>query len=180
MTYHTNIVDFFKIDTKMCRTLVETGSHRGHGAVVWASLFENVFTIELSKDLYDYCKQTHVNSNITFIHGASTQVLENLVSKIDHEYVLFLDAHGSGGDTTFDPVVGRFGSPVLQEIECVKNNPPKHIIIDDYLDFVDLPDYPKIHKIYEKLLTIGKYTSPYIHKNEFVLKGVIYFERIDQ
>jgi hypothetical protein len=179
MSYYLDLISGVEINREICKTMIETGSHRGFGAAAWASFFENVISIELSEELHDYCKKTHILPNLTFLQGTSTSLLENLVSDINHDYVLFLDAHGSGGDTVFDPVVGRYGAPVLQEIDCVKKNPPKHILIDDYSDFVEISSYPKLEQIYQKVLSIGNYTPPHIHKTNSSPKGVICFRKLN-
>lgn len=152
-------VDFSKI-----KTAIETGSHRGGGSLILASVFEKVYSIELSDILYNYCKTTHLEEAIDFIHGASTDLLTELVGNIDGDYFLFLDAHGSGGDTTFDERVGRYGSPVLDELESVKNNPPALIAVDD-LHCFDNPalHYPSREQVTQKVNELGNYSEPIVY-----------------
>ena len=162
-THYLDLLNELQISNKDATTLVETGTHRGAGAEAWGSIFEKVHTIELSDSLYKYCLNTYDLSNVNFIHGASTDVLEELVDNIKEPYVLFLDAHGSGGDTTYDEATGRFGSPVLEELEAVKSNPPTCIIIDDLRCFDDPSlNYPNRDQIINKIQDVGDYGEPIV------------------
>jgi hypothetical protein len=90
------------------------------------------------------------------------------------KYFLFLDAHGSGGDTTFHEQIGRLGSPAIQEIIACKNNPPEYIVLDDLQDFDLIPSYPKRPQIIEAVSRIGKYENSIInlYKGWFVFKKI--------
>jgi len=156
---YVNLLNWLNLD-QLPKTLVETGSHRGEGAATWASFFEKVYSIELSNELFEHCIRTHKLNNLQFLKGASTDVLQSLVSDIEGSYILFLDAHGSGGDTTFDPRVGRFGAPVLEEIECVRENPPLYILIDDLSDFDTIESYPEREQITDQVNSIADYEEP--------------------
>lgn len=177
-------LDYLKsldINFKQIKTAIETGSHRGGGSLVFASVFEKVYSVELSKMLYDYCKSTYIESSINFIHGASTDLLPDIVSQIDGEYFVFLDAHGSGGDTTFDERIGRYGSPVLLELESLKKNPPAIIAIDDLYCFDDTSlNYPSREQIIQKVKEIGKYSDPIIYYYMDKHPQWFCFKRIDE
>ena len=175
-THYIEMIERLGLDHASTPVLVETGTHRGAGAEAWATIFNKVHTIELSHTLYSYCKNTYDFSNVNFIHGASTDVLGQLVQSIEDKYVLFLDAHGSGGDTTFDERVGRFGSPVLEEIECVKVNPPEYILVDDLSDFDSIESYPTVQEIIEKVSELGEYSASKYFCKVFS-KGVLVFFR---
>ena len=156
-THYLDLLKELQIDNEETPIFIETGTHKGAGTEAWASVFDEVHTIELSDSLYEYCCKTYDFPNVTFIHGASTDVLEELVKTVDKPYILFLDAHGSGGDTAYHETVGRLGSPVLLEIECVKNNPPKYILVDDMADFGGGTNYPSQDSILKKIYEIGDY-----------------------
>jgi hypothetical protein len=171
------MLDSLNVDTNKIKVFIETGSHRGHGSIFWASIFNKVYSIELSEDLYSYCVSNHNHiNNLKFYKGSSPKILENLINEVNEPYFLFLDAHGSGGDTTFDPEVGRHGSPVLDEIKSVRLNIPKFIVIDDYIDFINIPTYPKLNEIEEQVKKIGNYSDALIIKNEILWKGMICFK----
>ena len=176
------------------RVCVETGSFLGVGALTFSKFFDKVYSMEISKSLHDDCvskwtkaeedslvglsdEQTQgpystqaIAPNITFLHGASTDLLPDVVKEIKCKYFLFLDAHGSGGKTEFDSQVGRWGSPVLEELECVKDNPPEWIVIDDIDGFDKLDDYPTKEMIIEKVKEVGEYEKPITVNNEEIKK----------
>jgi len=173
--HYIKLLKHLKVDPKKIPLCVETGTYRGWGTKVWSSFFRNVVTIELSEELFEFCLDTYDLPNVKFLQGTSYEVLQNIVDDITDPYFLFLDAHGSGGDTTYDNSVGRYGSPVIQEIEAVEKNLPKFIVVDDLSDFSDIPSYPNPEKIKESVSKIGDYSS-HIYKRDDFIKGILVFE----
>ncbi len=163
------------VDPKEIKLCIETGTHRGWGAERWAAFFDRVITIELSEELFKYCKETYDLKNVKFLQGSSYEVLGNIINEVTSPYFLFLDAHGSGGDTTFDNNVGRYGSPVIKEIQAVKKNLPEIIAVDDLSDFENIPSYPTPAEIKKEVSKIGKYTSLIYKEDEFT-KGILVFK----
>lgn len=159
---YIKLIDTLKVDRDIVKTCVETGSHHGVGAYTFSTIFETVYSIELSDSLFAICNETYKEDNLHYLHGASTDLLQDLVENIPNDYLLFLDAHGSGGDTTFSPNVGRFGSPVLEELHCVRYFTPEWIIIDDLNDMDKLNTYPSREQIIEKVNWLGEYEEPTI------------------
>tara|TARA_R100001086_G_scaffold204529_1_gene120421 strand:+ start:4187 stop:4729 length:543 start_codon:yes stop_codon:yes gene_type:complete len=159
-------------EVKLC---IETGTHRGWGTVKWAYFFNEVITIELSKELFEYCKQEYDLKNVKFLQGSSHEVLQDIIDDIKCPYFLFLDAHGSGGDTTYDKDIGMFGSPVIKELQAVRNNPPEFICIDDLSDFKEIPSYPTLEEIEKEVSKIGEYTCSTYMLDEFT-KGILVFK----
>ena len=157
--------------------LIETGTYQGEGSKAWSEIFDKVYTIELSDSLYSYCIETYKDvPNIEFLQGHSPDLLKDLVKNIDEPYTLFLDAHGSGGSTTFDSSVGRLRSPVLLELESVKNNIPKVIIIDDLTDFEQIDSYPSLDSITLKVSELGDYESSKYFPEGHTSKGMFVFK----
>jgi hypothetical protein len=173
--HYTTLLKYLKVDPKKIPICVETGTHRGWGTKVWSSFFDKVFTIELSEELFKFCLDTYELSNVEFLQGSSAKVLKDLIEDITQPYFLFLDAHGSGGDTTYDESVGRFGSPVISEINAIKNNLPKFIIVDDLSDFEQISTYPDPKTIKEDLLKLGDYSFSNYSDGKFT-KGVLICE----
>jgi hypothetical protein len=93
-----------------------------------------------------------------------------LNEEVKTNYLLFLDAHGSGGDTSFDPMVGRFGSPILDELDACLGTKPKVIIVDDWKDVQELESYPKTDKVVEAIKKLGDYS---LEVNEYGNKQLI-------
>ena len=154
------LLDQIGVDHTAIKVCVETGTHRGLGVFTFSMFFDKVYTIELSKELYDFSREKYKDEDkISFLHGKSTDLLEAAVKDIKQPYFLFLDAHGSGGDTTFDVKYGNGGSPVLEELECVKSNPPAWIVIDDLHEFETPVYYPSTRKVTDKVSEVGDYEN---------------------
>ena len=139
-------------------TVIETGTHRGAGAYRWSKFFDTVHTVELSEELYqgNLKRYGHIDS-INFHMGSSVEFLTEFLPTVDDRCIIMLDAHGSGGDTTFDESVGRYGSPVLGELLAIKKNSKRNdhvIIIDDTDDFGTL-DYPSKNEVRDLALEIN-------------------------
>jgi len=82
-------------------SFVETGSLYGHTTIHAAHYFETVFSVELSKELYDYIKPVErVLPNIQLYNGNSHEFLPQIIAELIGPSVFFLDAHWSGDSTT--------------------------------------------------------------------------------
>lgn len=163
-----------KFPNKDIPICIETGTHRGWGTETFAKYFKQVYTIELSKELYDFCIETYKFDNVKFQFGHSPEIIPILIKHFKQKYFLFLDAHGSGGDTIFHEQVGRMGSPALLEIASTSENPPEYIVIDDLADFDLISSYPKREQIIEAVRKVGNYEHYVIP----ISKGWFVFRRI--
>ncbi|MEG4454186.1 FkbM family methyltransferase [Microcoleus sp. N9_A1] len=119
---------------------IETGTYQGHTAY-WASqVFEQVFTIEYSQDLYQKVteKYGHI-TNIEFLYGDSRNLIDNTVSQLESLSLFWLDAHWSGGQT-----YGEIDEcPLLAEIAIINRSDCEHFIfIDDARLFLSPPPPP--------------------------------------
>lgn len=170
------LFNYLGIDSEKIPLCVETGTHRGWGTEQWAKLFKKVITIELSAELFSYCTDTYDLPNVNFLQGSSHDVLSDIIGDINEKYFLFLDAHGSGGDTTYDESVGRFGAPVLKEIQAVSDNPPEILVLDDLSDFNNISSYPSPEEIHKEVSKIGEYSSSVFNEGAFT-KGALIFDR---
>lgn len=147
-------LDYLRSD--LPNLIIETGTHLGWGSALFSKNFKRVITIELSKELSEQASKNNKEfKNIEYLIGTSYEVLKSLIDSINEDYILFLDAHGSGGDTVYDQDIGRYGSPVLYELEAVEKNLPKIIVIDDLSDFDNIPSYPNVSLIKDKLISMG-------------------------
>lgn len=131
-----------KVDIKV---FVETGTAAGESAKLAATLFEQVYTIEIIKGRQQIKDSP---SNIEFHTGYSVEILPEIINELlktkksNHkEYVLFwLDAHYSGNTTN---ETGYPECPLLEEIEAVAiYGEEALIIIDDARLFLGHPPYP--------------------------------------
>jgi hypothetical protein len=109
---------------------VETGSCHGDAIASVANIFDTIYSIELSYDLYMHCVNRFKDqSHIKLINGASEDKLLELCPRLDKPVFFWLDAHWSGGFTAR----GAVDVPLLDELRIIVNNcKPKCIIaIDD-------------------------------------------------
>jgi len=103
------------------KSFIETGTYKGETSI-WASkIFDNVFTCEASRSIYDKLN-FHNYSNIKSFYGESKDFLPTALIMSS---IIYLDAHNSGGQT--------FNSyPLLEEIDAINNSDLNHtIIVDD-------------------------------------------------
>ena len=139
-------------------TVIETGTFAGAGAVRWATFFDNVYTVELSEDLYTTTKKKYNSlKNISFYNDSSPLFLKKLLPTINERCIIFLDAHGSGGETTYDEIHGRYGSPILDELAAIKeySSIDNHIIIIDDCDDLGTMNYPSRQQVEDAILEIN-------------------------
>jgi len=110
------------------RVFIETGSMGGDG--IQQALdegFQVVYSIEILPEWYNHCVERFKdNPNVHLILGDSGVALEGLLKTIDEPVTFWLDGH-KGAEST----------PLLKELEAIKNHPIKNhiILIDDLRDW---------------------------------------------
>lgn len=134
------------------KNFVETGTYQA-GTAVWAAgQFQQAYTIEAAKPLYDAAVEKFGTvPNLHFHFGDSRSCLEKIQQSLDGPTLYWLDAHWSGGVT--------FGEgaecPLLNEIEKVNQGSPDSIIlIDDARLFLSPPPRPHDANQWPDLLTV--------------------------
>jgi hypothetical protein len=82
------------------KIFIETGTADGDGVeCALKSGFETIYSIELNPVLFENCKNRFKdNENVNLICGSSEIELPKILEKIDEPFILWLDAHWSGGD----------------------------------------------------------------------------------
>jgi hypothetical protein len=129
--------------------LIETGTFMGDMASAMSPYFKEIYTIELSEDLYKKTsEELSCISNINFLHGDSTYILPEILKNINEPAIFWLDGHYSAGITAR----GEKDTPIMEELTAIKNSKfaYKHIIlIDDARLFTENSDqvYPKLVEI---------------------------------
>jgi hypothetical protein len=120
---------------------VETGTFKGKTSIWAAGIFNEVYTIENSKELFDTTSKSLTEyRNIHPLYGNSALQLKNVISEINQRAIFWLDAHWCGGNTygNDDPC------PLLDEIRIIKQSSYNHIIIiDDARFFLKPPPKPQ-------------------------------------
>jgi len=146
-------------------TFIETGS--GHGSTVKEALaiFSEVYTVELSEELYKEVVSTYGDkAHCEF--GDSKSFLENILPDLLEEPILFwLDAHWSMGPTAWK----ENQCPLLDELEMInrREGNDDFIFIDDAHTFFspavlkppyDVDNWPRITEIFDVLHVKDRYT----------------------
>lgn len=135
---------------------IETGTGSGDGVQrALKAGFEQIYSIELAPHLYDHSRQRFENeSNVVILFGNSTEVLPKILDYIDAPVTFWLDGHYSWHNTAR----GDTNTPVLQELEIIKQHPIKThtILIDDVRQFGTVEfDFIEVDDIIAKLLEIN-------------------------
>jgi hypothetical protein len=136
------LVSFMR-DEYAVRVFIESGTYMASTAL-WASeLFEKVYTIELSDELYSSASQKYAHiKNIKFLHGTSATVLAEILKEVDEPAVFWLDAHWSAGSTAGEDIP----CPLVDEINAVLNASSTHFILVDDARFMMVPPPASMRK----------------------------------
>lgn len=145
------IIDY--CDSSHYNTFIETGTYMGEMVYSLRNYFKTLYTIELSRDLYEIAKN-HFREfgHIKFLQGDSGIVLGKIIDKLNEPSILWLDGHYSGGITE----KGESETPIMKELQSIFSSPYSHIIlIDDARCFgnSDFPDYPSIEALKDFIKT---------------------------
>lgn len=83
---------------------IETGSNVGHGIKAALEVgFETVYSIEAVFEHYESCVQDFgAMPNVFLRHGNSPMMLEDIVSKLEHQATVYLDAHSETSNPLLD------------------------------------------------------------------------------
>ncbi len=128
------------------KILIETGTYNGDMVEAMKGYFNQIYSIELSEDLYEEAKNRFDGmENVRIIHGDSGVELGKLAGMIEEPALFWLDGHYSAG-------VGARGdkdTPIYEELTHIFNaNHNKNvIIIDDARCFGNNPAYPSIKEL---------------------------------
>lgn len=127
-------------------TFIETGTHLGATAA-WASeIFEQVITIEGSREFYEESRRRHADRhNINFLLGDSRTHLPEALATLSGPALCWLDAHWMGPNPELKAdIFGRTAEcPVLEEIAAVRRAGSGHfILVDDARLFLLPPPRP--------------------------------------
>lgn len=154
------------------QSFVETGTYYGRTAEWAASVFNNVLTIEYSKDLFERAKESYKHvSNIQFLYGDSRTVLEQILPDLKEPVLFWLDAHWSGGITYGD--VDQ--CPLLEEIEIINHYFPRsYIFIDDARLFTSPPQPPHIVEQWPDIFSVlSSLNTPEEKRYSVIIEDVI-------
>jgi len=127
---------------------IETGTYYGAMILGTKYFFNQIYSIELDKDLYLKAKKLFRKyDNIHILQGDSSKVLPELLNKIKKPCLFWLDGHYSGGITAKGDLI----TPILNELKSIFSHQIKDhvILIDDARLFIGQEDYPTIEDLRE-------------------------------
>jgi hypothetical protein len=128
------------------KILVETGTYYGDMVEAMKDVFDRIYSIELSRELYEKAKRRFKGVKyIELICGDSGIELKSVMSKLDQPALFWLDGHYSSGVTA----KGDKNTPIYEELNHILDSPDRGhvIIIDDARVFGRDPDYPSIQEL---------------------------------
>ena len=133
-------------------TFIETGTFHGDSALWASNFFQEVYTVEASRILYDKYHDKLSRKHIKHIYGDSPKILSKLIESSEPKRLVWLDAHWVGDQFTF----GQANEvPVIEELQSIpKGSGDNLIMIDDARYFLS-PSIPPLHD-YKKWPNIGE------------------------
>ncbi len=127
-------------------TLVETGTFLGDMVQAMRDVFQKIYSIELSPELYLKAARRFKSApNVSIINGDSGTEISNLLKQIKSPTLFWLDGHYSGESTA----MGKNSTPILEELKCIlgQNDLEYVVVIDDARCFGTDPDYPTLEEL---------------------------------
>lgn len=135
--------------------LVETGTFYGDMVDAMKNVFNHIYSIELSPNLFEKARKRFKDQkNVEIIHGDSGKELEKIIPRLNNPTLFWLDGHYSGGETA----MGETETPIFEELSVILDyQERKHvIIIDDARLFGTDPGYPDMDEL-KKFIRSKKY-----------------------
>lgn len=125
--------------------LVETGTYLGDMVEAQKGSFRQLFSIELSEELYrKAAERFKKDSQVTILNGDSGMVLKKLLPDILEPALFWLDGHYSSGITA----KGDVNTPIIEELKTIFGSAYRHgVLIDDARLFVGEDDYPTLNDL---------------------------------
>lgn len=137
---------------------IETGTFLGNTSALASEIFDEVYTVELSRELYNNAIARFKNktTNIHLFNDNSPSFLSAVIPNITKTMTIFLDAHWSEGVTAR----GETNTPIIEELNIIKENRKSDciILIDDIRCFKEsiydhkssLSGYPSLESLIKK------------------------------
>ena len=126
----------------------ESGTYLGGMVNAVKTLFDRIYSIELSKELCEKAQDKFIkDDHISIVHGDSADIMPGILEQIDEACLFWLDGHYSKGITA----KGIKETPIAEELEHIFTHHIKtHVIlIDDARYFNGKNDYPTIDELFD-------------------------------
>jgi hypothetical protein len=150
-------------------TFVETGTYLGAMILTILDDFSQIYTIELSKDLYQRATKVFRKfPHVKCLQGDSGEVMLEVVKKIHEGAIFWLDGHYSSGIT----VLGNKVCPIFEELGAIfKYDNFNHLIlIDDARLFLQKePDYPSYAELVSYIKKADARYNIYVLKTDTIV-----------
>lgn len=153
-------------------TFIETGTLVGDG--IQSALnagFEKFYSVELSDNFFNICKNKFLgNKNINLFLGSSEQELPKILDQIDEPFLLWLDAHTSGGDTVGEPMHNYLPRELKSIVKHTKKFKDSVIMIDDMGYYIDNKDFcNQIETLVKQIKPNGKIEYYYPEGTDWII-----------
>lgn len=128
------------------KIFVETGTYRGEMVEAMKPLFQKIYSIELSEQLFAAaCRRFRWDRHVELIRGDSGRELGRIMTAIDQPTLFWLDGHYSAGVTAR----GDKDTPIFEELDHILRAPDLGhvIVIDDAGHFGSDPAYPTLEEL---------------------------------
>lgn len=123
---------------------VETGTYKGDMVYAVLNRFEQIFSIELERTLFEQAKKRFSGyKHVHVMNGQSGVILPEILDQLRRPCLFWLDAHWSGGATA----KGDLETPIIEELQTIFDHPhaEEHVLlIDDARCFTGENDYPTL------------------------------------
>jgi len=144
-TYKIDVIKYYQ-NVFDIQILLETGTYMGETIFACKDAFNQIYSIEISKNLFDKATIKFENSkNVHLYLGDSSEVIKDILKRIDQSTLFWLDGHYSGGITE----KGAKNTPILEELTAIFDHKiDDHLIlIDDARCFIGEEDYPSLFEL---------------------------------
>jgi len=113
------------------KTIIETGTWKGRTAQLMSTMADTVYTIEIDEEVYNTTNFLDDIPNVHRLLGDSPKVMDEILAKVTHPTLFFLDAHWEDN------------WPLLEELNIIS----KHKLNDSVIVIHDIynPTKPDFH-----------------------------------
>jgi hypothetical protein len=142
--------------------LIETGTYLGDMVDAMKGVFDEIYSIELSRELANRAREKFKDlRHVHILQGDSPDVLAGLLPRISSPATIWLDAHYSGGVT----VKGNTDTPIMRELGVIFEALQSAccLLIDDARCFNGQDGYPTIDNLEA---TLFGYRPDWVFENE--------------
>lgn len=132
---------------------VETGTYLGEMIQAVVKNFQEIYSIELDKYLFENAKaRFKPYRHIHILHGDSKDVLREVLKQLSSPALFWLDGHFSGGITA----KGEKETPIVDELLAIKEHyiPGHVILIDDASSFTGDGNYPTYSEVADMISAV--------------------------